>query len=139
MKKIILFAAILLAGYGLGISQNNSPENSEQQQLQEQPKPVVKKIEQFEKDRVVDPQNEAFLYEATSKLIRNPDYANFSIIISWYKQTKSHYYYMIGWNIDGVNYTDYMKYNWADGSVGRVSFEEIEADTDYSTPDGSKN
>ncbi len=135
MRRFLLFTAILAVGYGQVISQNDTIPETEQ--VQE--KYIIKKIVQDEKDRVVDPQNEEFLYEATRKLIKNQDFADFSIIISWYKQTKTHYYYQIGWNINGQNALDYMKYNWADGSVGLVSKEEMEADTDYSLPDGKKN
>jgi len=135
MKKLILFAVFLLAGYSALIAQDETPAVTEQIKQ----KLIIKKVEQDESKRVVDPQNEKFLYEATKKLIKNQDFADFSIIISWYKQTKTHYYYQIGWEINGQVALDYMKYNWADGSVGLVSKEDIDADNDYSQPDGSKN
>lgn len=93
----------------------------------------ITKLQQPNVERVITKENEAALYKATAALIKKESFKNFTILTGWYKQTRTHYYYQIGWNINGRAVLQLVKYRWKDGAVSITDQEEVEADTDVVT------
>jgi len=132
MKKNILILALGLCMFSISFGQSTK---TEAEQTEEPPKKmVVKRIDQSNVERKVNENNESILYRETAKLIKNPDFANFTVLIGWYKQTRTHYYYEIGWDVDGIIGLEYMKYAWAEGTASPSSKAEVDADNDFGDP-----
>lgn len=94
---------------------------------------VITKIDQSNIKRVMTEKNEAALYKATKRLIKLDNFQDFTVLTGWYKQTRTHYYYQIGWMVNGQPMLQFIKYRWADGAVSSTTQEEIDADTDTVT------
>lgn len=82
-------------------------------------------------DRAILKENEELLTFKTSQAIENPAFKDFTILVGWYKQTKTHFYYQIGWLLDGEPVFQLMKYSWADETVSPATQEQVAADNDY--------
>jgi len=107
-----------------------TPEKTNEQG--EAQKPVlVEKLEQIDDERTMAEQNEAHLTQETAKLIQNPQFKDFTVLVSWYKQTKTHYYFQIGWLIEKRPVLQYMKYSWVDQTVTPSNQAEVDADNNY--------
>lgn len=127
IKILTVVLALLSSGFVLAQA---APEKANEQGEPQKPM-LVEKLEQINNERTMAEQNEAHLTQETAKLIQNPQFKDFTVLVSWYKQTKTHYYFQIGWLIEKRPVLQFMKYSWKDQTVTPSNQAEVDADNNY--------